>query len=370
MHIAIRVIVGVLGVWLWCGTFTSVLRTLVVPRGTSGLVKYKNDLLLRGFRLVARSRGTYAGRDRVLLWLAPISIVSSLIMWLVMFFVAYACLLFATNPLAVGSAFREAGSSLFTLGFASGDRYTLTAIDFVAAATGPIVIGLLIAYLPTMYGAFQAREAAVTLLQARAGEPNWAPELLVRHAMVDNTEKLSDLWPAWEEWAGLVAESHTNFPVLIQMRSTRAQRNWLVALIAVMDAAAMRLALNPGEPQGAMRLTLRQGIVCLRELADVMGITYDDDPDPQTPSSVTEADFAAACDLLGEFGYPIDREPAEAYRHFRGWRANYESIAYALASAIDAVPAPWTGPRHPPLPTELPPRLANRQPGGGVGPPA
>lgn len=355
-------IVGLAGLWLWFGACSSVLRTLVVPRGSSGLVSAKNRVVVMVFRLIARRSRNYATRDRILLWSSSISIVSSLLMWLAMFFVSYAFMLFATSNLGMPEAFREAGSSLFTLGFASDARYTLTFIDFAAAATGPIVIGLLIGYLPTMYAAYQRRESEVGLLHARAGEPNWAPELLARHAMVSNTAKLDDLWPAWEEWAAQVGESHANFPVLIQMRSARPLHCWLVSLICVLDAAAIRLALNPSLPQGNMRLAIRQGVVCLQDLADVEGIDYDPDPSPDTPSAVTKDEFVEVCAMLESVGYPIDRPPAEAYADFRGWRANYEKIAYEFAARIDAVPAPWTGVRRPPLETIYPPRPANRRP--------
>ncbi len=363
-------LVGLAGLWLWFGACSSVLRTLVVPRGSSGLVSWKNRRLLGVFRLVAHRSSNYYTRDRILLWVSSISLVTSLLMWLAMFFVAYACMLFATSNLGVAAAFREAGSSLFTLGFASDDRYTLTFIDFAAAATGPIVIGLLIGYLPTMYAAYQRREGEVGLLHARAGEPNWAPELLARHAMVSNTSKLDDLWPAWEEWAAQVGESHANFPILIHMRSARPLHSWLVSLLCVMDAAAMRLALNPSLPQGNMRLAIRQGVVCLRDLADVEGIPYDPDPSPETPSAVSLDDFLRECSMLQAVGYEIEREQVEAYQHFRGWRANYESIAYELAARIDAVPAPWSGPRRPPLPEISPGRPANRRPGEAAETPA
>ena len=96
--------------------------------------------------------------------LAPVAIVTSLIMWLVMYFVSYGLLMFGTTDRPLRAQFREAGSSLFTLGYASTDRNALTALDFIAAATGPIVIGLLIGYLPTMYAAYQQRESEATLL--------------------------------------------------------------------------------------------------------------------------------------------------------------------------------------------------------------
>jgi hypothetical protein len=58
----------------------------------------------------------------------------------------------------------------------------------------------------------------------------------------------------------------------------------------------------------------------------------------------------------------MERDAAEAWPHFRGWRVNYESLAYALARHIDAVPAPWSGPRRWPAETIPVRRPANRAP--------
>jgi hypothetical protein len=351
-----------LGLGLWLAATSSVMTTLVVSRGSSRIVTRKNLLMLAGFRLIARRSASYQGRDRVLTYYAPTVIVTSLLMWLALYFAAYGLLMSSFSGLGLAAAFREAGSSLFTLGYATGERATLTLLDFAAAATGPIVIGLLIGYLPTMYAAYQSREAEATLLLGRAGEPNWAPELIRRHALVDNVARLDELWPAWERWAAQVGESHTNFPVLIHTRSARPNRNWLVSLLCVMDTAAMHMSLNPQLPQGSMRVALRQGIVCMQELCAVLGIPFDLDPMPDKPSDVSVEEFERACGLLSRAGYTWQRDPAEAYRHFRGWRANYEDMAYALADEIDAVPAPWSGPRTPAVPLVLPDRQPNRSP--------
>ena len=48
---------------------------------------------------------------------------------------------------------------------------------------------------------------------------------------------------------------------------------------------------------------------------------------------------------MREVDFPIEREPADAWPDFVGWRVNYEQAAYAVASAVDAVPALWSGPR-------------------------
>lgn len=355
-----RVLAVVVGVALWAATFSSVMRTLVYSRGSSGLNRGKNRALLAAFRSLGR--GPYERRDRVQSWFAPMAIVTSLVMWLTMFLLSYGLVMYGTTSLPFTTQLREAGSSLFTLGYATTDRATLTAMDFVAAATGPIVIGLLIGYLPTFYSAYQRREAEATLLLARAGEPNWAPELLRRHALVDNLDRLDTLWPAWERWAAEVSESHTNFPVLIHMRSARPMRNWLISLLCVMDTAAMHLALNPGQPQGSARVALRQGIVCMQELCRVMRIPFDTDPSPDKASEVSLEDFEQACEMIRVAGYTCEVDPGQAYRDFRGWRANYEDMAYTLAARIDAVPAPWSGPRTPPLPVIFPSRLPNRRP--------
>jgi hypothetical protein len=93
----------------------------------------------------------YEQRDALLAWSGPVTILVTLVVWLLMFLLGYALLLVGFSDVDLPTALREAGSSLFTLGFASSDRAQLTAVDFVAAATGPIVIGLLIGYLPSLY---------------------------------------------------------------------------------------------------------------------------------------------------------------------------------------------------------------------------
>ena len=119
-------------------------------------------------------------------------IVGALATWLISFLIGYTLMLHGAVGLQLGASFREAGSSLFTLGFASSDREQLSIIDFIAAATGPITIGLMISYLPTLYSSFNRREGEVALLKSRAGEPNWGPEILARFAALGSGPKAPD----------------------------------------------------------------------------------------------------------------------------------------------------------------------------------
>ena len=349
---------------------SSILRTLVVPRGVrSKLSAAVLSATLAAFRFVARRTSSYEARDAVLAYAAPSSLIITLAVWLGLLFVGFACLLFAFSPLDWAASFREAGSSLFTLGFASTDRGQLTVVDFIAAATGPVVVGLLVGYLPSLYASYNRREVEVALLHSRSGEPNWGPEILVRHAIVNSADELDTLFRGWERWAADVAESHTNYPVLIHVRSAQPLRNWLLALLAVMDAAAFQMSVNPQIPQAPARVALRQGFVAVRDIARAEGVNVDEDPDPDGALSLTFEEFQIAYDDVADAGYPMQRTATDAWPHFRGWRVNYEAAAYALAEAIDAPPGPWSGVRRPPLEEIRPFRPTNRMPGGRSGRP-
>ena len=114
----------------------------------------------------------------------------------------------------------------------------------------------------------------------------------------------------------------------------------------MLDAAALHLSLSPStDPRLRARLCLRMGFGALRQIADAMHLDVDDDPDPDAEIAVTYEQFEAAVAQLEAVGYPVEVSAQVAWPHFRGWRANYEAAAYAIAYAIDAPPALWSGPR-------------------------
>ncbi len=252
---------------------------------------------------------------------------------------------------------------MFAVVYASQGPSDLTALDFIAAVTGPLIIALQIAYLPTLYDAYNRREIQVTLLQARASDPAWGPELIARQALIGTVDQLKDLYQTWERLAADIGESHANYPVLLAFRSPRPFRSWIVALLAVMDAAAIQLALSPSRaPAPEARLMLRSAFTALRDVARVVRLPFDPDPLPDTPIRLTYEEFADAVKRIEEAGYLVERPAEEAWPHFRGWRVNYEEIGYALARKLDAVPAPWTGDRDWPSVPMTPSRPVDRRP--------
>jgi hypothetical protein len=355
----VRWIAFAVGVLLVAGTAVGVGKALVVPRRVKTKLATLNHAIRRLFLFVADRLGDYDTKDRALAYLGPATVLMTLVAWMVTFWIGYALILW---PLIHGSLFvalREAGSSMLTLGIAASNRAIPTFINFLAAATGLVVVALLIGYLPTLYSAFNRRETLVTMLQSRAGVPAWGPEILWRHQLGGRIDALADLYADWEQWAADVAESHTNYPVLMNFRSPHPLRSWIVGLVAVMDSAAMYLALCPDTAPTQARLCLRMGFVCLREIADAIGIPYDPDPYPDDPIELTYDEFLEGIARMQ--GFPIERAPDEAWPHFVGWRTNYESVACAIADWVIAPPGPWTGSRkHLPGMAFVPERPANR----------
>jgi hypothetical protein len=358
---ALQVAAAAAGAFIVVGTASSVVRNLVTPRARSGLARWiAKSVRWPLWRLTERR--PYVKRDRILVYAAPLTILTVLVSWLILFIVGYGLLLFSVTRLGFGTSLREAGSSLLTLGFVTSARGQLTTLDYAAAITGPLVIGLQVGYLPALYGAYNRREAEVTMLDSRAGEPSWGPEILARHASISSLDNLPDLYRGWERWAADVSESHANYPVLIFFRSQATMRNWLIALLSVMDSAALLLSLNPSRPQGEPRMAARMGFVCLRDLARTVGLDFEPDPDPDGDIALTYDEYLQGIARLERSGFPMERTPEEAWPDFKGWRVNYESIAYRLAYIVDAVPALWSGPRRGPGGSLAPATPEDRRP--------
>ncbi|HET7407798.1 MAG TPA: hypothetical protein VFJ21_11775 [Mycobacteriales bacterium] len=328
-------------------TWTSVMRVLVIPRGRSSALSRVVDRIVDAtFQLAARRVHDYQRRDQLLAAQAPAYLLLLLATWLAAFLVAFTLLLWPWHP-AFGGAAREAASSMFTLGFDATATPAPTILDVLAAATGLVVVALQIAYLPTLYAAFNRRETEVTMLASRAGSPPWGPELLARtrYGTRARTDDLPDYYALWERWAADVAESHTNYPVLTRFRSPQSHTSWLVGLLAVLDSAALLLALCPSRDGIEPRLCLRMGFTALQQIGLVLGLRVEGDPDPDLPLLLPYADYLAGVQRMTATGFPIERSAEEAWPHFRGWRANYERVAYDIARLTDAVPALWSGPR-------------------------
>src|SRR5215467_819606 len=347
-----RWVAAAAGAALVLTAWASIVGTLIVPRPISSwLTRWVDRGVNWAFQLVTGGIHQHKRRDQVLASQAPATLLAQLIAWLAISFLGYMLLLWPFEKAGIASAFTSAGSAMFTLGFAVPFGPAPAAIVFAAAATGLVIVALQIAYLPVLYAAFNRRETEVALLNARAGVPSWGPELLARthYALgsgVSAIGALPDLYAQWERWAADVTESHTTYLPLVRFRSPRPLSSWVTALLAVLDSAALILALSPDSaPVVPARLCLRSGFLCFRQIARAMGIDVPDEPDPNGQITLTYQEFLDAVARMREVDFPVERQPAEAWPEFVGWRLNYEQAAYAVAFAVDAVPAMWSGPR-------------------------
>lgn len=337
----------VVGVFVVVAAGASILFTMVLPRRPAGLERASLELyrLVRlvfvGLSKLARS---YEAKDAVLAPVGPVALVAQLLFWAAALIVGFALMLQPTTH-NLPDGLEQALGSLFTVGAVhTGGRDNLP-FDVGAGAIWVVVVALQIAYLPALYSAFSQREGPVAMLESRAGVPAWGPELLARHQLVGIIDTLPELYSSWEEWAAGVAESHTTYPVLLLFRSPEPWLSWLLALLAVLDGAAMHLALSPATASSNARLCLRMGFTTLDRIGSMLGWELDPDPLPDAPIDLTFAEFEDAVRMLGDIGFPVERSAEEAWPDFHGWRVNYETVAYRLADMLIVPPAPWSGQR-------------------------
>ena len=300
-----------LGLVVVLATGLSVLFTMVLPRRPAGIARV-SLWINRGVRLVfvglTRLARSYEAKDAILAPVGPVALVAQLMAWAAAFILGFALMLQpTTHNLADGLL--QALGSLFTVGTIHPGGAENLPLDVAAGAIWVVVVALQIAYLPALYAAFSQREGLVAMLESRAGVPAWGPELLARHQLVGIIDTLPELYSAWEEWAAAVAESHTTYPVLLLFRSPEPWFSWLLALLAVLDGAAMHLALSPATASSNARLCLRMGFTALDRIGSMLGWQLDPDPLPETPIDLTYDEF--------------DR----AVAHARGGRASPPSAA-------------------------------------------
>jgi hypothetical protein len=345
---------AVAGGALVVAAWASVIGTMVVPRRGGVLTRWTDrivDWAFRAFIVAAGADADYRRRDRLRVGQGVTILIVQFVAWLGASFIGFTLLLWPFVTGGITQAFAVAGGAMTTLGFSEPAGTIPPAIVFAAAWSSLVIVAPQIAYLPALYAAYNRRETEVSLLNARAGEPSWGPELLARthYALgsgVSTISTLPDLYAQWERWAIDVAEGHSAYLPLVRFRSSQQLTSWVTALLAVLDSAALFMVLSPqSAPLVPARLCLRAGYICFTKSARAMGIPVDEDPAPGGGISLSYQEFLDAVTRLRERGFPIERDPAEAWPDFVGWRANYEQAAYALAFAVDAVPALWSGPR-------------------------
>jgi hypothetical protein len=340
----------VLAAGVVAATVLGALRAVVLPRASSGLApRLATEAVRRPLSARARRATAYAERDRIMAILAPVALLTLLATWLLTLLAAYAAMFFCLGAVPFTRAVELSGSSIFTLGTTSDRRFSASLLSYSEAGLGLLLLALFITYFPSIYGAFTRREAGVTLLQVRAGDPPQAATMLIRYHRIEGRRyQINDLWRQWEVWFADLEESHTTFPILVFFRSPQPERSWITAAGALLDGAAFWVACvadHPADPDA--QLCLRAGFLALRRVADAFGLAHDPDPRPDGPISVSRQEWDSAMAEMEAAGVPLIDDRDAAWAAWRGWRVNYDQVLLRLARLVEAPPAPWLSDRSP-----------------------
>lgn len=228
------------------------------------------------------------------------------------------------------------GTTFFTLGY--GDITPLRdAGRFLAiteAGTGFGFLALVLGYLPVFYQGFSRREVNISLLDARAGSPPSAGELLRRHAEDGANDALRDFLKEWELWAADLMESHLSYPVLAFFRSQHDNQNWLAALTTILDTSALMSVGAKGACQRQAKLTFAIARHAIVDLSQVFGVAPDREA---SRSRMSEEDYRALKKMIPMLSDANETHHEEVNR----LRLMYEPYVCALSSYLRLTLPTW-----------------------------
>ena len=317
-------------------------ETIVVPRPTLGRYRFSRYVVRGAWRVArvfSRRRGGET-RDTLMGLFAPAATIVLLVVWLVALILGYGLVLFALrdqllpSPHDLGETMYYAAGSILTLGSgeiaATGPAARLVVV--VAAFSGLGVVALVVTFLFSLYGSYQRREVQVVTLQAAAGAPPSAVQLLETYARLDLVDRLPDLFVEWERWAAEVLDTHVAYPLLGFFRSSHDNLSWISALGTVLDAASLVLTTTEGLPRGEAELFRRVGSHLVEDITNLGFRTGVMEPGAPalTASGLDRAAFEEAWARLESSGYHLaPRE--EAWQQFEGARSEYAGRLEAMA---------------------------------------
>jgi len=276
-----HMLAGIAGLLLLLAVLRDAFETIILPRRVRRRFQLTTIFYRATWRIWRGCTGRLSGpyRQNSLSWFGPLSLLLLLALWAFTIVVAFGVLHWAA-----GSALKMdggaphflddlyfSGTTFFTLGM--GDVVPRVAlakfITVTEAGLGFAFLAIIIGYLPVIYQAFSRREIAISMLDARAGSPPSAGELLRRHGADRDQEDLARLLADWERWSAEVLESHLSYPVLAYFRSQHGNQSWLAALTTMLDTSALVMVGFDGLCLRQAQLTFAMARHAVVDLAQV-----------------------------------------------------------------------------------------------------
>ena len=324
-------------------------QSVVLPRPAARKVQ--------GARLIGRpmwyvwrwifNRGTRVERvEARLAVFAPLALITLFAIWGFAIILAYSLMLDAIHeefrpPLNdYVTSFYVSGTTLVPLAYGDfvPEQGLARVLIFVESATGVGVAALAITLLFELYGSFRNREEPVVALDALAGAPPSAVQLLETAAERGMDDILKETFDEWRKWSAMVLESHLAYPLLVYFRSSHDNEAWINSFGAVMDSAALIISSTDHEARGAARLMFTVGNHLVEDLSWALRLKT------QPDAIIERSEYSAALARLKAAGYGVT-DGEESWVKFSHFRAKYASTLNLLAQLLVAPPAQWIGDR-------------------------
>jgi ion channel len=348
------IILGLVVIWT---VLLDAFETVVLPRRVTRHFKLTAWFYRRTWipwRRIARQIQTPARQQSFLGYFGPLSLFLLLGFWAAMLIFGFGLLQYGAGaheqlgnePITFGRLLYQSGETFFTLGY--GDIVPISrfsrALSVFEAGMGFAFLGVVIGYLPVVYASFSRREIQISMLDARAGSPPSAVELLVRLAGKTEEKRidqlvLDEVLRDWERWAAELLESQISYPVLSFFRSQHSNQSWLGALNTMLDVTALLTTGIEGIHAGQARLTFAMARHAAVDLAQVVNARYD----PLMPERLTDADFDAMRNALAAVGLKLCDTDAGRQKLTR-LRSMYEPYLHSTAKNLMIALPPWQHP--------------------------
>jgi hypothetical protein len=325
-------------------------QTVILPRRATGRFRITHLFYAVTWRPWAWLAGRIQNerkRETMLSFYGPLSLVLLIIVWAAALVLGFALIFYGIGspfidplgrPVGLRSDLYVSGTTLFTLGL--GDvvphSYVIRDLVILEAGMGLGFVAMVIGYFPVLYSAFSRREVSISLLDARAGSPPTAAELLRRHGFAGGDDALTLLLEEWERWSAELLESHISYPLLCYFRSQHTHQSWIGALTAILDTCALLIAGVQERPARQAQLTFAMARHALADLSQIFSLK----PAKNVSDRLPERQFHALYDQLCESGMRLCRDPQSGDR-LNKLREMYEGHAQALGSYLCMELPPW-----------------------------
>jgi hypothetical protein len=343
------ILYGVLGVALILIVLGDAFETVVLPRQVTRRISLAR-LFYRWtwffWSAAVRSIFSRKRQEDFLSWYGPFSLVLLLIFWATGLVFGFGLVHWASGSIiktpegtaSFGTYLYLSGTTFFTLGL--GDVIPIKTFGrgliALEAGIGFGFLALVVGYLPTLNQSFARREVIISLLDARAGSPPTATEMLRRHCHDRGMEDLRQLFHEWERWSGDLMESHLSYPVLAFFRSHHENESWLGALTAILDTCAFVIV----SLEGACERQAQQTFAITRHAMVDLAKVFNCPPSKPKHDRLPPDELARMRAILKEAGIEL-REGNVVDQELSELRRMYEPYVYSLASYLHIAIPSW-----------------------------